>query len=476
MKKAKSLLLVAASMGLLSLGSCSNTTSSDTLNIICLNASYGDEWIKELVSKYEAKHDVKVSLTTSYNASQLISSHLSSSKNKDDLYIYLDTTWKTNAAQGKFAELDDFLNEEVSSGITVKDKVVNEYKDSLYFTKSDSSRHCYRLPWTSGIGGIYYNEAMFKTNGWDSWLKSAYPTNTTGVPETFEQLKALCDKIVASKITVTGDRSKQVKPFAYTGANTDYFDYLVLSWWGQLAGTDNIKEFLKYGSADNFDVSKNETYAALKTAVSSWSEIFLDSNNVIEGSESKTAPNAQKEFFNGMSAMMVNGDWLYNDYTAAYKETDSFKLKLMKTPKLNDSVVNANTSYIIGEDQCIAIPATSSHKDWAKDFIKLMISDEGCQTFFEKAHGFLAYNADYSSTTDEYMSSALEIRDSYTSTFTNWSDNRKYLCNYIDVWGNSSKRPFASLLSDTKNIDEAFADILTLVKNSWSTWTKNAGE
>ena len=169
MKKANLLLLISVSM-LGFLTSCGENNNDNTLNIICLSASYGEEWINSLKEKFEnANQGVTVNLKTSYDANQLIESHLSSKKNTDDLYISVGTTWKTNAAQGYFEELDSLLEEEVDGG-SLKNKVSDEYQGSLYFTRSDGTQHCYRLPWTSGIGGIYYNSAMFEKYGWSAWL------------------------------------------------------------------------------------------------------------------------------------------------------------------------------------------------------------------------------------------------------------------------------------------------------------------
>lgn len=484
MKKIKIILSISSLAligGLVSCGETSgnnggsNNTNSNTLNIVCLNASYGDTWINSLKEKFENDNPgVTVNLKTSYSANSIINKNLSSKNNTDDLYISVDSAWKSYAAKGYFEELDSFLEETVDD-TTIYNKVVDEYKDSLYFTKSDGTRHCYHLPWTSGIGGIYYNNAMFEQYGWSAWLKETYSTNESGVPETFEQLKALCEKINQDSIAVPGDRTKAIKPFVYTGANNDYFDYLTFTWWGQLAGKDAIQEFLKYDSADNYDSSKNETYALLKQSTSCFQEIFCNSDNVVEGCESKTASNAQKEFFNGMAAMMVNGDWLYNDYVKGYEKTDSFELKLMKTPVIEGASYQ-DTCYVIGEDQYIAIPKTAPHKELAKSFIKLIVSNEGCNTFLKDAYGFLAYNCDYSteSSNNSYINSAIDVRNSYTSKFTSFSNNRKYLCNLIDIWCTGALRPYSYLLNSSRTLDQTFEDIASTANSNWSLWTSQS--
>ena len=485
--KRRKILLFSAAAFLLSglLTGCGQTKDDNKLRIIVKSAGFGEQWIRDLETKFEADHpDIDVDITAQYDVSQLISSHLESRNNKDDLYINIGTDWKSYAAQGYFADLTSFLYDTVD-GVKVKEKVADEYEGSLYFTKSNGDQVCYRLPWTSGIGGIYYNKKMFTKHGWDTWLKTTYEGNTTGVPETFEQLEALCKKIVNDKIPVSEtDRRTAVKPFAYTGANTDYFDYTVFDWWGQIAGVDAIKDFLKYESYDNFDVTKNATYAALKTATNYWTKLFVEygedglykgeSSYVIEDSKSKAAAAAQKEFANGYAAMMFNGDWLYNEILDYNLTGDNFALGLMKTPKIaeaNDNYVN--TSYVIGEDQFIVIPKSSKKKDMAKEFIKLIISNEGCTTFTKKANGFLAYDTDFTNAdiTDEFILETINLRNSYVNKFTNYSSNRKYLCNFLDVWCTGAQRPFLSLLNGSVTLDKAFTSIHTTAKANWADWT-----
>ena len=483
-KKSLILPLVALLAAGVATGCGGSEKDDNKLRIVVLNAGYGDTWIKELEKKFEANNpDIDVDVEALYEANSLIKSHLESRNNKDDIYISVGTDWKSYAAQGYFASLDDLLEETVD-GVTVKEKVADEYEGSLYFTKSDGSQHCYRLPWTSGIGGIYYNKHMFKTHGWDTYLKEKYETNTTGTPETFEQLLDLCEKINSDRKPVSEEnRETAIKPFAYTGANTDYFDYTVFDWWAQIVGVDAIKDFLKYESYENYDVTKNETYAALKTASSYWQQLFINENGtgeskyVIEDSKAKTAENAQKEFVNGYAAMMFNGDWLYNEIINYGINTDTFELGLMKTPVVPEAKAEfANTSYVIGEDQYIVIPKTSKKKDVAKEFIKLMISNEGSSIFTKHANGFLAYDTDFSNAgiEDSFIQETIALRNSYTNKFTNYSSNRKYLCNFIDVWCTGGSRPYLGLLNGTSDLNKSFSTISSLAKANWGDWTNKS--
>ncbi len=440
----------------------------NVLNIVCINAGYDRVWIDKIAEKFTANHpEITVNIRADRNSESIIQQNLSKSKNTDDLYISVGAVWKSYAAQGYFADLSDLIEEEVD-GVKVKDKIADEYAESIYYTRSNGEKKCYRLPFTSGIGGIFYNKKMFEENGWS-------------VPTTFDELVALCDQINAAKLAVAGTDDVAVKPFTYAGTDSDYFDYTVFDWWSQIVGKDAIKEFLKYESVNNFDVTKNSTYAALKTATEKWYQLFhADSTYYVPNNNTTTAENAQKQFINGYAAMMFNGDWLYNE---SLNYTDSgtfqnFELGLMKTPVIGEANADyVNTSYVIGEDQYIAIPASSKKKDLAKSFIKAIISNDGCETFIKEAHGFLAYKADYNTMNidNAYMQEVIKLRDQYTDKFTNFSSNRKYLCNYLDIWCSSDCRPFEPILKKSiSSVDVAFSNILKKATSNWDRWTSQS--
>ncbi len=442
-----------------------NDNDQNVLNIVCVKAGYDRSWIDQIAADFTADNPgITVNIRADRNSESIIQQNLSKNKNTDDLYISVGSVWKSYAAQGRFADLSDFLEEEVD-GVTVKEKIADEYSESVYYTRSNGEKKCYRLPFTSGIGGIFYNKKMFTDNGWS-------------VPTTYDELIALCEQINAAKLAVAGTDDVAVKPFTYAGTDSDYFDYTVFDWWAQIVGKEAISEFLKYESVDNFDTTKNATYAALKTATEKWYRIFNgDSNYYVLNNNTTTAENAQKQFINGYAAMMFNGDWLYNE---SLNYTDSgtfqnFELGLMPTPVIPEANENyVHTSYVIGEDQYIAIPASSTKKELAKSFIKAIISDRGCETFIKEAHGFLAYKADYSKMTidNTYMQGILDLREQYTEKFTNFSSNRKYLCNYLDIWCSSDCRPFEPILKKSiSSVDIAFDNILKKATSNWDKWT-----
>jgi hypothetical protein len=141
----------------------------------------------------------------------------------------------------------------------------------------------------------------------------------------------------------------------------------------------------------------------------------------------------------------------------------------------------------VGEDQYIAIPAASTKQDLAKKFIKLIISDYGCQVFAEQAHGLLAYSGSLkATTTDSFMSKLLSVKSSYTTAFTDYptissgenvknSTKQLYFNDKINIWGTSALRPFANILGGTRTVDTAFTTIASTMSSQWSDFKTQIG-
>ncbi len=470
---AKLLAVILAGTCILPLAACNETENDpNTLNIICVDKGYGTTWIQKVAEKYTQDTGVKVNITANANATSLISSHLASKNNVDDLYINVDAGWKGYASTGKFANLDALLEETVD-GEKVKDLILSDYANSIYYPDRDGSLHTYRLPLISGVGGIYYNKVMFEQNGWE-------------IPETYDDLVKLCATIRRDAVPVAGsdDPNEHVVPFIYTSANIDYFDYTVFTWWAQLAGEDNIKQFMKYESPDIYDASTNATYAHLKTATGMWQGLFNNTANFIGNDNNHTA---QTRFANGYAAMMFNGDWLYNEIiNYGIKDlAGKFELGYMKTPTAPNAV-DTDITYTVGEDQYIAIPASSIKQDKAKDFIKLLISDWGCENYINEAHGILAYKGSLKTTTaDSFMSNIINVKKSYSKAFTSYPPVKDIqnitqstallnLNNMVDIWGTGAARPYKRIIDGT-SLDDAFSTIKNNVSGQWDQWKRQCG-
>lgn len=170
--------------------------------------------------------------------------------------------------------------------------------------------------------------------------------------------------------------------------------------------------------------------------------------------------------------MIFDGDWIYNETLQYGTKPEGFEMKLMKTPVF-DGAKDTDVSYVIGSDQYIAIPASSKKQDLAKSFIKTMISNWSLSNFTNKSHGFLAYqNTDSSSidTSNAYISSYLDVKNSVKKTTTDDSSASIYLNGYIsNAWVASSNRPFLGLLQQSsKTVESSFDTIYKAAQDSFS--------
>lgn len=473
MKSIKKILVTTALLSM-SCGLLAGCGSDDahSLNVVCLNRGYGADWINKAVEMFQEQNPgFKVNLNMTASASALFEGNIKKENNKDDVYITNGVQWREDA--NYLLDIDDVIEAEVD-GVKLKDKVSKEFRDSLYLTNSNGEKHAYRLPWTSGVGGIFYNEALFETYNWK-------------VPTTYEELVQLVDEIIANPKPVPGSRGETVYPFTYSGNNTDVFDYAVFTWWSQLSGTENIKTFKQFtrDSKTNFDVAQNETYNNLKKATKMWDDLFGKTSSRHDKIAAPTDEQAdshasQKNFMKGKAAMMFNGDWCYNEMLNYSGEMpENFKLRIMPTPTAAGATEeNIKTAYTIGEDQFIVIPKSTTKADLAKSFVKILASDTMIKNFLQKAHGFLGFNLstgkiDVSEFDDPVMKSLITYKNEHTDTFTDFSSSPLYLNNKVDLWAH--KRPFLELIGGTKNIDTAFDAIKENVNTNWDTWCSACG-
>ena len=475
MKRIIALLLCLCSLFTVFAGCNNGGNDSKTLNVVCLNKGYGETWINTIAREFETLHEgITVSVDCEASADQIIEKNLASSDNTDDLYICIGGEWKMNAVLGKFAQLDDIMDDLID-GVPLKNKVADEYENSVYMPNSKGEKHTFRLPWTAGFGGIFYNAKMFEENDWT-------------IPTTYDDLVTLCAKIVSDKVEVGDDDKTLVKPFAYTSANTDYLDYTVFTWWAQLAGIDNVRDFMQYESADNFNTIKNPTYKKLQDATKLLMDLFCNEAYV---HETESNHDAQKDFNNSYAAMMLNGEWVYNEIKQYKIQNERFELAVMKTPTAPNAI--ENVAYTIGEDQYIAVPASSKKQELAKEFIKLLVSDFGCKTFIDQANGLLAYDIttvtddDISDiTADKFMINLYAVKSGYDYAFTSYPNITEmtnvrehnamiYLANNVDIWSTGTMRPYRYIMDGTYTLDVAFNKIADEASSNWSSWQEKSG-
>lgn len=462
--------------GLASCGGGNDRTGSEELYICVYDGGYGREWIDQMASDYETKTGVKVNVTMDSSVLDKLESQLRDGSDYD-IYMSHDINWKSFAASGYLANLDDLYSSNVEgTSKTFEQRLTSSAVLNSKTEGEDGTEHFYKVCYTQGAGGLVYNVDLFEQNGWS-------------IPTTYDELVQLCKTISETEIP-GGDRGETYSPFAWSGADRQYYwDYLVFPWWYELAGESKINTILKYKGEDNkystgYEMYNPDTYnKEFVEAYDMWYKLIATStnHNSIANAYSGNLLSAQSAFYSGKAAMIPYGQWAQYEITNAKKSDLGFKIKMMKTPKAK-STSSTYYNYNVGFGDSIIVPSNSPSIDKAKDFLRYMATYEACKTFVKKSQGaFLAF--DYSDVNLELTSDDTYIQSIY-SLLTECKNFNLLSDNDITYWNTNTVMPWIQNVYYYQNAcskpDEYTPSIVgnkiyTAAKNGWSSWLRNAG-
>lgn len=471
-----SLSVLAITTGLLA--SCGGTTrtDSDELYVCVYDGGYGKEWITQIASDYEAKTGIKVNVTMDTSVLDRLESQLRDGSDYD-IFMSHDINWKSYAASGYLADLDDLYFSTVEgTGKTFEQRLSSSALKNSKTSGEDGTEHYYKVCYTQGAGGLVYNVDLFEKNGWS-------------VPTTYDELVTLCEIISNTEIP-DGERGETYSPFAWSGSDRQYYwDYLVFPWWYELAGEEKVNKILEYKGDDGkystgyemYNPSTN--YKEFIEAYNMWYKLVATSKdfNSIDNAYSGSLLSAQSAFYSGKAAMIPYGQWAQYEISNAKKSDLGFKIKMMKTPKAKASSSNYY-NYNVGFGDSMIIPSNSPSVEKAKDFLRYMATYEACKTFVKKSQGaFLAF--DYSDINLELTSDDTYIQSIY-SLLTECKNFNLLSNNDITYWNTNTVMPWIQNVYYYQNACSKPSDytpeivgnkIYTAAKNGWSTWLRNAG-
>lgn len=453
------------------IASCGNKTKpreEGSLAILAYNGGYGTEWLEDICLKFEEETGISVSYATDATILDKMDSQLVDVSDYD-IYMSHGIAWQNYAERGLLANLDDLYESDVGGGKKFKNRFASDPSVYSKYKNDEGEEHYYKVAFTQGAGGIVYNIDMFEKNGWT-------------VPETYDELVTLCDKIVAAGIV----------PFAWAGSgqNRDYYwDYPIYEWWAEMDGVDKINEWLTFKGADgtykngydNFD--PNGKYANFKKAYQMWYDLIAakpqNSNDRAYGT---TLSTAQAMFFNQEAAMIPYGQWAKHEIEKAMGKDFTFDVAMMHTPKVNKDSKNYN--FMVGFGDSMIVPENSPNKEAAKDFLRFMSGEYACKAFVEKADGpFLSFDYSTIDMTDLNNSSTYikSIYDILTKSvnFSTASNSPILVLNgdtKIQPWFNNERYYSAALQKPSANTpDEVMKKLYDSAKNSWPSICRTAG-
>ena len=325
-----------------------------------------------------------------------------------------------------FIEISDVYDHQWAD----EDKKIAEKMDQGMVDYCDIDGKKYFISYGVGAYGITYIPKLVQNYLPDGEL-----------PRTTDELKKLCADIVSA--------GSRYKPFIFSG-KTDYWYQIMNTWWAQYEGRDNYDRYFRgkvideetqtemfspkifsqtgrlraYQAANDFiglsdDTNDLVNWQGLGTAKPA------DRQYIVAGSSSLDFMAAQRHYFEGQAAMMVNGCWLENEMTGIFPNGFPNSIDMMQVPvisaireNLPDKSVESDAElsalikaidagstelsgegysvtqrdfdrvkearlqmYITGEAQMGIIPATTNTPNIAKTFLKFMYSDDGIEAY-----------------------------------------------------------------------------------------------
>lgn len=416
--------------------------NKDTLRVLIYEAGSGTEWLNKMAEEYKKETGITVKVSVSYLGGEIESMIESETTNSDIVMPQARLAKYANA--GKLVELSD-VYDAVPEGESksIKEKM----NQSVYKGNVGADGKIYMMNWIDALCSLCYNK---------STLDKLFPAGYT-LPRTTDELFEFAESIKT-------ESKSNVYPFSFsTAGSVGYMRYAHMVWWAQYEGLTAYSDFYKgyywedgqrklAANGEIFDMPGREK--SLQVASDLWRK---DAGYSHAQSGSMTFTEAQIAFVgqgykgqdNREVAMMLNGDWLENEMSI-YLANKPQEIRMMRLPMISDiterlsqpmddkmlrnvitAIDNGASSYAnvpqpdfnrIKEarlmvfsqtiDHPIAIPATSTKQQQAKNFLIFLASDKGQAVYAKQLNGLTqAYG--YTPNTDDVSAFAESRRQTF---------------------------------------------------------------
>lgn len=525
MKKKIALALSALLCSTAMFTACGGEDASKTLYIEIDNAGYGITWLDPLIDIFEAEHPgIKVKKTFMTKAPHSILGKITSGTSNIDISI-VETTilpyaQKKVSAGGKiydspFEDLTQWYNETVpGENISIKDKMSSSwFKYNTIYENGQAKQYC--LPWMQSLVSLVVNYSVFD--------KTKYE-----IPNTTDEMFALFDELKEDDIT----------PVLDTLADS-YFNLLIDQWVAQYNGSENMALYYqgydigasnpteqRYESSMVMIPGLEETLDVLKNIVAPKDSTKEANSETTYISDYKTSgfTEAQNVFLEGVKdkvAFMPNGLWLQREMEANFT-ADELNIEFIKVPVISalgdkvgidDATLSAIIDYVDGKttvqptvtstkgmsaEDVIAvvrdaremntanhdfgamITSYSTKKDLAKDFLKLLATDEGIEAMLTNCGGQAPFRYDIENSPIKNQLSAFvysgnKIIQKGKYFFGETCDlivkNHISICNVTSITSSLG----AIKPGDRKTVTQVYAENAETANANWSVWLREAG-
>lgn len=391
---------------------------------------YGDQWIVDLKNEFQNATGKTVYLEGEKGISSYAPDRWESGKQCSDVFVIDEghTPW-VEVAKGFVEDISDVMTSEVENGKTVNDLIYDSFAN--YGEKDGKT---YFLPWTVGVGSFYYNTEILTQAGW------------TTPPKTYNDLLELVDDINNLPCNKDSNTSNDIAPFAWSGKQANYWQYLVDTWFAQIVGLDNYKYYEQMDNEKFYDPSytwtnpeTNETvnFAAAKQEALSLLEGLVVNPaskqviNSISGYATLDYLFVQTEFAEGKAAMCPNGAWLERELANGGIPEDMLEcISVMSVPFAPNAKKDASGNYIQINNTLsynyVCIPEKASHKDLAKQFLLFSLKESNLKSFTYESYGFRPFKYEINAASLSFCAAQIrEIILAAEATQSNFTFNSK---------------------------------------------------
>ena len=423
MKRGRLLALLLAVIMACSFTGCKDKFENrdDTLYIVAINKGYGTQWLKDIGELFSQKYPgYTVDVTEVYDDG-VITQRLESGAEYCNYDLMISGAGRGLNDGSLLADLTDVYEDTLPGrSDTIMGQTDPTLLDSFRVENADGTESLKYMAWTDGVNGLLINYSAANALLGADW-ESRYSLRTTD--ELLEFAAAIKSAATAASSDVTA--------FGHC-ADTHYYHFLYETWWAQYEGLTGVNNFYNGIYYDEAEESYQEgpgvfEQQGLLESMKVMYEIFSPDAEGGGYSHSRYSgmqwDAMQTQFMLGSFVMLSNGDWNNLEMSRQFPDADVRFVRLpvisalgeklgISEQELRDAVDYADgktqTAPDIGEDELAAVveartlthtyadayvmasPSYSKKIDAAKDYIKLMLSDEGQNLYVDATGGLTA--------------------------------------------------------------------------------------
>ena len=214
----------------------------------------------------------------------------------------------------------------------------------------------YLVPFGYHYAGMFYNKKVMDQAG------------VTAAPKTWDEFKALCEKLKAAGIAPIALGSKNRWPAQF------WFDYLVL----RTAGPD-YRAKLMAGTASYTD-------AEVMKAMALWKEL-TDAGYFVANANADDWTDASDKVARGEAAMTLMGTWITGYWNGnGLKPAEDYDF--FEFPAITDGVANA----VVGPVDGLVVSANAANVKGAEELVTFLVADTDVQGNWAQIQGALSAN------------------------------------------------------------------------------------